>query len=333
VQREAVFPLTGKVTENPQWLQRVWCAGLITLFAAAVHAKRCRQLSPLRLAIFLGFTQLLAALLVNQTGDLWYTSYSGLQRLHTGVIVALGAVLGGLTVRRALDVLSGQSSGALPGLWMRYLFLAFVALAIYKSLGLALNGRYLSIPYPLTGIAVAGILGLTAIRYFTGRRGLAHALEFTGLTGAAPVSRKRDWMLSCTLGFAGLALIAAETRIFMTGLEFIAAYPQLGDRLWGAFMTTVTRSQLLGWALLAGAVVFVLPLKASGYALGLMGVAVIYGETHAFTVGHDFIVAHPQFGERTWAAFVYTAGNRQLLLWLGSLGVLALPLLVRTENR
>jgi hypothetical protein len=162
---------------------------------------------------------------------------------------------------------------------------------------------------------------------------MAHALEFTGLTGATPVSRKRDWMLCCALGAAGLALIAAETLILMTGQEFIAAYPQLGDRLWGAFMTTVTRSQMLGWALLAGAIVFVLPLKAGGYALGLMGMAVIYGETSAFAVGHDFIVAHPQFGERTWTAFVdYTISNRQMLLWLGSLGVLALPLLVRAEK-
>jgi exo-beta-1,3-glucanase (GH17 family) len=325
-EREAVFPLTGKVTENPHWPQRVLCAALTMLFAVAWHAKRCLQLSPLRLAGFIGFTQLLAALLVNQAGDLWYTSYSALQRGQSAFLIGLSAALGGLLVRRALELLSAQSGGAALSLWLRYLFLAFVALAVYKSLGLALNGRYLSIPYPLTAIAVAGVLGLAAIRYFTEGRSLAKALEFSELMGEAPISAKCSSLISNTLGFIGLVLIAAETAAIMSGPEYIAAYPLFADRIVPAFMSTLTQSQMLGWAMLLAAYIFTLPFKTVGYTLGFMALAVIAGETRAFTLGHDFIDAHPLLGDRIWTAFVYTIGNCQMLLWLASLVALALPL-------
>jgi hypothetical protein len=57
-----------------------------------------------------------------------------------------------------------------------------------------------------------------------------------------------------------------------------------------------------------------------------MGLALIAGETRAFLISRDFIEAHPDMAERFKLAFIYTVTNSQLLVWLASLGVLALPL-------
>ncbi len=94
--REAVFPLTGNVTENSHWPQRVLYAGLLMLLVVLAYAQRLPACG-LRLAGFIGFTQLLSALLVNQAGDLWYTSYSTMERIHAVFIVGLSAALGRFT--------------------------------------------------------------------------------------------------------------------------------------------------------------------------------------------------------------------------------------------
>jgi len=325
VDREAVFPLTGKVTENAHWPQRVLFAGLLMLLAAAAYSQRLPA-SWLGLAAFVGFTQLLSALLVNQAGDLWYTSYSTMERLHTGFIVGLSVALAALLLRRALDLLNSQDSSPMLSLWLRYLYLAFAALAIYKSIGLSLNGRYLSMPYPLTSIAVAGVLGLMLIRALSAGRSTESMLEFNALMGIAPFSCQRARLVCYTLGAIGLALVVTETVIIMSGINFIGAYPLLADRVWAAFMFTKNQGQLLGWAMIIASILFALPLRAAGYTLWLMILAVVVGETYAFTLGRDFVEAHPQLGDRLWTALVYTLINQQLLLWLASLAVLALPL-------
>ncbi len=323
--REAVFPLTGKVTENTHWPQHVMYAGLLMLLVVLAHAPRLPA-SWQRLAGFIGFAQLLSGLLVNQVGDLWYTSYSTMERIHAVFIVGLSAALGGLLLRRALDLLNSQDSSPVLSLWLRYLYLAFAALAIYKSIGLSLNGRYLSMPYPLTSIAVAGVLGLMLIHYFSTGRNAANALEFNALMGAAPFSCQRAKIICYTLGAIGLVLVVAESVIVMSGINYINAYPLLADRAWTAFMFTRNQGQLLGWAMIIAAVLIALPLRAAGYALGFMALAVIAGETYAFTSGRDFVEAHPQLGDSLWSALVYTLINCQLLLWLASLVILAIPL-------
>lgn len=332
-QRESVFPLTGKVTENPHWPQRVLYAALLMLLAAGLHFKRCLQLPAWHQAGFIGFMQLLSALLVNQASDLWYISYNSWERLHTATIVVFSAVLALLLIRRALDLLTAQSSPPMLNSLLRYLYLAFIALALYKSLGLALNGRYLSIPYPLLYIPVTGMLGLAAMRYFTDRRGLVAALEFNGLIGGAPHAFDRAKIVSYWLVTLGIALVLAETAILFLSPDYIAAYPLSSDRVWAALIYTTTQSQILGWVLLTSAVLYVLPRKVIVYLSAFMALAVVCGETYAFTVGYDFIAAHPQVGERTWLAFVYTITNCQMLLWLTSLGILALPLSLDVQKK
>ncbi len=67
--------------------------------------------------------------------------------------------------------------------------------------------------------------------------------------------------------------------------------------------------------------------KIAGFTLLSMGLAMIYGETRAFMLGRDMIQAYPDFYERLQLSLILTMSNGQLLLWLVSLLVLALPFL------
>ena len=69
-------------------------------------------------------------------------------------------------------------------------------------------------------------------------------------------------------------------------------------------------------------------LKRVSYWLIGVSVALLIGESYAFMVGHDFIMAYPSMANRLATAMLFTLVNTQLLLWLVSLGVLAIPFYV-----
>ncbi len=330
--RELVFPLTGKVTENPLWPKQLLYAGLITLLAAGFQAKLLLQLTPIRLLVILGFTQLLSALLVNQIAGHWYTSYSLIERLHALFIGGLSLLLGAFILRRTLDMLRDKISEN-GGIWIRYLVVAFVAIALYKSQALALSGRYLSFPYPVTYIPVIGILGFMLIRYFVKGRNLASALEINELFGTQALSVRWVKTASLVLVVIGLILIVIEMAFVMHNSNYEQAYPVFTDIIYATFKVTTNYSQLLGWAMLIAAALILMPLRASAYALVFMVFVIITGETNTFIVGHDFIESYPKVSERIWTAFVYTITNRELLLWLASLLILALPLWQYREKK
>ena len=329
--RERIFPLTGKVTENQQWPQRLLYAGLLTLLAVGLQAKTLLPLAPFRLLAWLGFTQLLSALLVTQIGDHWYTSYSLIERLHALFIGGLSFLLGALILQHTLTLLRNKIS-VNTGAWIHYLVLAFVAIALYKSQGLALNGRYLSIPYPVTYIPVVGLLGFKLIRYFIKDKTLALAPEINDLFGTQTLPVRWLKTASRALAVTGIVTIAIETVFVMRSSNYEEAYPFLTDRIYEAFMVTTNFSQLLGWAMLIAAAVILMPLRACAYALAFMVLAIIAGETSAFIMGHDFIERYPDIGVRIWMGFVYTITNGQLLLWFASLLILALPLWLSKEK-
>jgi exo-beta-1,3-glucanase (GH17 family) len=323
--RERVFPLTGKVTENSVWPKRLLYTSLLALVIISLHAKKTMQLSPLRLGTFLGFTQVLSALLVNQIGNYWYTSYNAIERLHVLFISGLSLLMAILIIKRILDLLR-NSINERNGVWLRYLFLTFIAIALYKALSLTLNGRYLSIPYPVTVIPVIGILSYILIRYFVKGQTLTSALTFDDLFGSRTFSMEAVKTLSLVLGFTGLLLIIIEIAIVMQSSNYAAAYPILTDRIYQVFMVTFNYSHLLGWPMLIGAIIIRIPLRACAYALIFMVIAIILGETYAFSILHDFIESYPHLGARIGMGFFYTITNSQLLLWLASLLILALPL-------
>jgi len=68
--------------------------------------------------------------------------------------------------------------------------------------------------------------------------------------------------------------------------------------------------------------------KLMGWAMVLMGVALIVGETYAFMISRDLIAEQPEFWIRLRVCLTFTLTNGQLLGWLASLAVLATPLLI-----
>jgi hypothetical protein len=171
------------------------------------------------------------------------------------------------------------------------------------------------------------------IRYFVKGQNLASALEINDLFGTQVFSVKWVKTASLVLAVTGLIVIAIETAIVMHSSYYEQAYPVFTDRIFEAFKVTTNFSQLLGWAMLITAALILMPLRASAYALAFMVLAIIAGETYAFIIGHDFIESYPEVGERIRTAFVYTITNRQLLLWLASLLILALPLWQYREKK
>jgi len=274
---------------------------------------------------FIGFTQLLSVLLVNQVAGNWYTSYSLIERLHALCLAGLSVLLGALILRRTLDGLSDKLSEK-SGVWIRYLMLAFVAIALYKSQALALNGRYLSFPSPQTIIPVIGTVGFMLMSYLINRKNFTFALAINDLLGTQTLSVQRAKIIGWVLAVTGLSLIFFETAFVMQNSNYEQAYPIVTERIHAALMVTLNYSQLFGWPLLITAALLKLPLRAGAYALAFMVLAIITGETCTFIMGHDFIESYPKVGERIWISFIYTITNPQLLLWLASLLILALPL-------
>ena len=72
--------------------------------------------------------------------------------------------------------------------------------------------------------------------------------------------------------------------------------------------------------------------RLMGVAFLLVGLALIVGETHAFMVSRDLITEQPEFWTRLRVCLTFALTNCQLLGWLASLTVLAVPLLIN-ENR
>jgi len=323
--RQRVFPLTGDVIENPLWPQQLFYASLISLLVIGSQTKILVSLTSIRLMMFLGFTQLLSALLISQTSDLWYTSYNLIERLHALFICSLSLLLGALILQHTLAMLK-QNISAKTGIWIHYLILAFVAIALYRSQGLVLSGRYLSIPYQVTYIPVAGLLGFKLIRHWVKKNNLSLSPDINDLFGTQLLPTQWLKLASLFLAVTGGLVIALETVVVMHGSNFEQAYPFLTDRIYEAFMETTHYSQLMGWSLLITAAVIRSPLRICAYALMFMIPAIIVGEASAFMTGHDFIESYPNVVERLWKALIYTFCNQQLLLWFASLVILALPL-------
>jgi exo-beta-1,3-glucanase (GH17 family) len=68
--------------------------------------------------------------------------------------------------------------------------------------------------------------------------------------------------------------------------------------------------------------------KLMGGLLMLMGLVLIAGETQAFWISRDLIAEQPEATMRLWVSLQFTLGNCQLLAWLASLTVMAVPLLM-----
>jgi exo-beta-1,3-glucanase (GH17 family) len=246
VDRKEVFPLTGKVYENVKWSDQFVLALLVMVLVAFCYAKKLQNLSSTKVVAFLVFVQILCALLVFQADKSWYTSYDDFQRLKAVLIILLNIVVSGLLVYRANNLLVGAVTNKNVTTALNLVYLVVITLALYKTYLLAVDGRYISFPFELVVIPVAGLVGLGCIRCFIGQISLS-SLNFNDLIGGSPKYDERNKQIAWLILFYAAGLVIGEIRAFMVGRDFIEAYPYLGERLGLAVTFTLTNCQLLGW--------------------------------------------------------------------------------------
>jgi hypothetical protein len=237
----------------------------------------------------------------------------------------LSFILEILLLQHTLNLLSNKLKET-TGVWIRYVFMAFVAIALYKSQSLAMSGRYLSLPYPITYIPVFGIIGFMLIRFYHYGFNRATALQFNDLLGHHVLSTHRMNTISKALAFLGASLVIIEGVIVLQSANYITGYPDPVERMYEVFLVTINYNQLLGCALLIAALVIRLPLRVTAIILVVMAVEIIIGESIAYIILHDFITSYPNIFKRIGMGFYYTLTNGQLLLWISSVIILAITL-------
>ena len=262
VDRKEVFPLTGLVYENPDWLKGVITSTVLFLIIAGYYWKPLQTLSSARIAFFLLFSQLLTVLLADMAETLWYTSYSDWQRLQTIVTIGLNAVLAGLILQRGHDLLAHKTANLKFGAWIYILYILFAGFAVYKTFGLALNGRYISFPTVAVYIPVVGMLGLMIISYITESAWSLKAVEINRLAGHRNSKADQDKIMGYALLAVAMTLIIWEAKAFMISRDFVLAYPNVGERIGVAFVFSVTNYQLALWLMCLA--ILALPLLVSG---------------------------------------------------------------------
>jgi len=268
VDRKEVFPLTGKVYENPAWYQGLLVSIAIFLALVALFRKPLQNLPTIAMAGFLVCLQVLAVLWVSQAEFLWYTSYSNWQRLFTAIITGLNAAVGGLIMQRAYGLLSGQAADLKKAAWLYTLYVMFAGFAVFKTFCLAINGRYISFPIVATIIPVVGIFALMLTRYVLERQW--RAIEFNSLIGHVNTKAHQDKWLAYALVASGVALVAGETSAFMQSRDLILAHPDFIARIGLSLIFTVSNLQLISW--LGCLVVLALPLLLSGHKAALSSI-------------------------------------------------------------
>jgi exo-beta-1,3-glucanase (GH17 family) len=262
VDRQDVFPLTGKVYENPKWSKGLVSSIIIFVIVTLRYWQSLQTLSSSRLLIFLAFLQLLSILLVNQMESLWYTSYSDIQRLQTLIIVGLNILLGGFIMRRAYTLLINQVTSSKASDFLCALYTLFVVFALYQTYQEALNGRYLSFSTVATYIPVFGLLGLMVIRASNGTPWTWHTMEISQLLGDTNPKVWQNKIMGIALLLMAVVLIIGETYAFMVSRDLIAEQPDFWIRLRVCLSFALSNGQLLGW--LASLTVLAIPLLIEG---------------------------------------------------------------------
>jgi hypothetical protein len=148
-------------------------------------------------------------------------------------------------LQRTNDLLNKQTNHK-TGLWLYGLYLFMATLAINRSFDLATDGRYISFPFILTAIPVAGLLGLMIIHYWVNKPLPEKTLALDVLLG-----NQRIVIHHKIMGYSLLTMVAGlivgEIRAFMVGRDFVAEHPEFIQRFGRAFVFTITNLQLVEW--------------------------------------------------------------------------------------
>ena len=146
------------------------------------------------------------------------------------------------------------------------------------------------------------------------------------LAGKDTSAKLKSWLNKLYLVFAIIAIyktyyLAVDGRYISFPLVWVGI-PVLGILAFLLIAVSKKQPWNSGFALLSGQVennAWLAPTLLAG------GFGLLLGETIAFIVSRDFIMAYPNVLVRLGWALTFTATNSQLLLWLACLLVLALP--------
>ncbi|MGR8930065.1 MAG: glycoside hydrolase family 17 protein [Gammaproteobacteria bacterium] len=244
--RTAVFPLTGPVMENPNWKTHFTVATGLWMLMMIFFSATLKSFPMSRLIVFAVFAQIFCVFLVNLADFLWYTSYSLPQRAYTVIIVSLNALLAVLLLKHYASGLNNMSTNSRVLQWLGKAYLAFVLLALYKTWGLAVNGRYLSFPIEQFTVPVFGIIGFIICQWLIhGKRSIAllGADHLLGKTSAQRFNR----IIAAALVLAVIGMIFGETLAFMDGRDLIQAHTDFSEQVNFALEYTLCNQQLLEW--------------------------------------------------------------------------------------
>jgi len=244
--RKPVFPLTGLVSENPKWFTHAMAASALWMLILMVYFKKLQSFSVTRFIVFLALAQIFSVCLVSLADFLWYTSYSAPQRIYTIFITTANAMIGVMLLCRYIALLGGDGADEKWGRWLRNAYLFFILLALYKTYGLSINGRYLSFPVEQFVLPVVGIIGLIICQWLSQGRLNTQLINVDQLTNSNS-NRRYQRTIAYLLSFSIAGLVFGETEAFMVGRDFIEAHPEFPENLFFALDYTLHNQQLLSW--------------------------------------------------------------------------------------
>ncbi|GAB4254288.1 MAG: hypothetical protein Kow0065_01140 [Methylomicrobium sp.] len=243
--RQQVFPLTGSVIERPDWMQRFWYSSAIGYLLALFYYRRLKMLKWSKMTLLAALILVLAVAFYLPIEELWQTAYSGSRRIYVLTIAMINLLTAVLLLERAIQMLSEKPAAMRVARDLDRLYLLMMGVALYKTYGLAMNGRYLDFPNAEFALPVVGILGLALCHVLSTKRVLPvpAVCELFGVSRSLIPPRVSAGLLL----FAAIGLLVGETNAFMVGRDFIAAYPDIGQRLPKAVYYTLINRQLLLW--------------------------------------------------------------------------------------
>ena len=244
--RTEVFPLTGKVVEDVKWFNKYLIASLLMVLVVFCFAVKLQNVTTPKLLLFLVLAQAFSFSVVFYADKSWYTSYSDWQRLQAVLVVILNSVTAGLVLKRASNLATGTATDRKVIVALDAFYFIAVALMLYKTYTLTIDGRYISFPFELSVVPVLGLLGLFGFLGLN-RRFTVENFDFNQLIGRNPLVNQRNKQIACLLLFYAAGLVIGETRAIISGRDFIQAYPDVGERFGLALTFTLSNCQLAGW--------------------------------------------------------------------------------------
>lgn len=261
--RQQVFPLTGKVLENPHWQFQFIVSTILFLgVVSAILKTPVRTLNTPYLLSFLLIVQILAVLFVSQIATLLDSSFTSFQRLQSGLILGFNSVWTYLLIQRLVDILTQQKTAQTVVNRLYYGLLVVVTYAMIKTLILAWDGRYVSFPTVVTQLQVVGLISLFSIELMQQKMPCSDRLHLTTLLSYVPRKPSHIPLVAYFLTGLSILLLIGETYAFMASRDFIMAYPLFSQRLQKAILFTLGNQQLLLWLLSLG--VLAAPFFVSG---------------------------------------------------------------------